>query len=63
MLAATETRMRLDELKKLVGEKGLSRDLKVIGSVLLRVYERLEKLSARVRDHDELLRPEEHRRI
>ncbi len=63
MLAATETRMRLDELKKLLGERGLNRDLKVLGSLLLHVYERLEQLSARVRDQDELLRPEEHRRI
>jgi hypothetical protein len=63
MLAATETRMRLDELKKLLEERDVNHDLKVIGSVLLHVCERLEQLSAHVRDQDDLLRPEEHRCI
>ena len=58
-----ETRTRLEELKSLLDQDRLSDDLKVIGSLLLEVCERLERLSVHDRGQDEILRPEEHRRV
>jgi hypothetical protein len=63
MVVPHETQTRLDELKKLLGQQRLSRETKVIGSVLLDVCERLERLAEQNLDQDELLRPEAHRRI
>ena len=63
MAVPHEMQTRLDELKTLLGQQRLSRETKVIGSVLLDVCERLEQLSEQNRDQDELLRPEAHRRI
>ncbi len=63
MRAVGETQVRLNELKKLLAQQHLSREMKVVGSVLLDVCERLERLTEHDRDQDELLRPEAHRRI
>lgn len=61
--AHIETRTRLDELKSLLDLDRLGDDLKVIGSLLLEVCKRLERLWVHDRGQDEILRPEKHRRV
>jgi hypothetical protein len=61
--AHIETRTRLDELKSLLDLDRLGDDLKVIGSLLLEVCKRLERLWVYDRGQDEILRPEKHRRV
>lgn len=62
MTASDERQTRLDELKTLLGQEHLSGEIKDIGSVLLDVCERLERLTEHNRDQDALLRPEAHHR-
>lgn len=63
MVTQIETQMRLDELKALLGRERLSDEVQLIGSLLVDAWEQLDRLSEHNQDQDEILRPEEHRRI
>ena len=63
MIVQRQTQTRLDELKALLGQERLSDEVQLIGSLLVDAWERLDRLSEHNQDQDEILRPEEHRRI
>lgn len=63
MVVQIETQTRLDELKALLGQERLSDEVQLIGSLLVDAWERLDRLSEHNQGQDEILRPEEHRRI
>jgi len=63
MVVQIETQTRLNELKALLAEGRLSDEVQLIGSLLVDAWERLDRLSEHNQDQDEILRPEEHRRI
>lgn len=63
MVVQIETQTRLDEFKALLSQERLSDEVQLIGSLLVDALERLDRMAEHSQDQDEILRPEEHRRI
>ena len=63
MATPRPSKSRLKDLEKLLGQEHLSPEIRILGTVLVDVCQQLDRLVEHNVGQDEILRPEEHRRI